>query len=428
MELLYHYLWKHRLLKKRLLTTRGQEVEVVSVGTHNQNAGPDFSGARIRIDGNEWAGNVEIHVKASDWHAHHHDRDAAYGNVILHVVGINDTEISDGRGGIIPQIEVEFPPTFANLYARLAEKISEVECESFLGELPGLVAVDWLETLAVERMQRKAQGVIDILKFTGGDWERTCFVMLARSFGFSLNNEPFEMLARSLPLNILAHHSDDVFQLEALLFGQAGMLDSSEHIFDEYFQQLCREYYFLARKYGLRPMRRDLWKFSRTRPGNFPTRRIALLARTLSGGFSLMAQLIDRNFDCEHAREIFNWKLDGYWSEMLDFDRPGMRLSSSLSADNIRLLLINFAAPMIYAYGATHADPEMAERGLDIWRDLDPENNSIVRRWQTAGLGCNCATDSQALIQLRKEYCDRNRCLDCRFGHHLLRKSFVHPT
>lgn len=423
MEMVYQYMWKHRLIGEKA-TTDGRRVEVISPGRHNTDAGPDFYGARIRIGGEEWAGTVEVHVKASDWHRHGHESDPAYDNVILHVVGINDARIPDRRGGFIPQVVVSFPEPFIHMYSRLAEKISEVACADRLCSLPALTVTSWLETLAVERMQQKSRRIIDTLTLVEGDWERACFITFARALGFSLNSEPFEMLARSVPLSVLAKHSDDIMQLEAILFGQAGMLDQSVNIFDEYYQSLCREYGFLARKYGLRPMRRDLWKFSRTRPQNFPTRRIAILARALHGGFSLLSRILDRHCDGETAAELFAWKIEGYWETRFDFDRPASGLSPKLADTATSLLVINFIAPLLYAYGSWRGDVDMAERGLDIWRDTDAENNKIIRTWKTCGINCDDAAQSQALIQLRKEYCDRNRCLDCRFGHALLRDAY----
>lgn len=423
MELLYHYLWKHRLLGENIVTVDGREIEVVCPGIHNNDAGPDFSAARIRVDGQEWCGNVEIHVRASDWIRHGHDRDAAYDSVILHVVGINDSVITDKNGKRIPQVIATFPESFVQLYARLSENINDSACEALLSALPSLLVTDWLDSLAVERMQTKSRRILDALDYLDGDWERVCFVALARALGFGLNSDPFEMLARSVPLRVMARHSDDIMQLEAVLFGQAGMLDTSIHIFDEYYQRLCREYFFLARKYGLRPLKRDIWKFARTRPQNFPTRRIALLARALKGGFSLLSRVIDRNCRIEEMRKCFDWTLDGYWLDHFDFDVPGNHLPAGLSENNVDLLLINFAAPLIYAYGAYQGDADTAGRGLDIWSGLEAENNSVIRRWQKAGIGCSCATDSQALLQLRREYCDRHRCLECRFGHALLREA-----
>lgn len=423
MEAVYQYMWKHGLVAKKLPAVDGRTIEIIYPGRHNTDAGPDFVGARLKIGGQEWAGNVEIHVKASDWHRHRHDTDPAYDNVILHVVGINDTLISDKNGDKLPQTVITFPETFIHLYSRLSENITDNPCGNRLKDLSPLTVTGWLESLSVERMQQKSQRILDTVKFVGGDWQRACFITLARALGFSLNSEPLEMLARSLSLSIAAKHSDNILQLEALLFGQAGMLDSSVNIFDEYYQSLCREYFFLARKYGLRPMRRDLWKFARTRPQNFPTRRIAVLAKALSGGFSLLSSIIDPVCNNETAEALFNWELDGYWSNHLDFDKPGVRLPATLSDTSRRLLAINLAAPILYAYGAWRGDAEMSERGLDIWHDADAENNSIVRKWAKDGIRCCSASDSQAVLQLQKEYCDRKRCLECRFGHALLRKA-----
>lgn len=435
MEQVYQYIWKHKLwdcrrnyagrnLEADLLTVDGRKVEVIYQGRHNTDAGPDFMGARLRIDNQIWVGNVEIHVKASDWKRHRHSEDPAYDNVILHAVGIDDMRIPYPYGGMIPQTVLTFPETFIGLYARMASKIAAVECEDIIRDVNNPTKICWLENLTVERMHRKSSHILDIVKLVDGDWQRACFIVLARALGFSLNAEPMEILARSIPLSVLAKHSDNLVQLEALLFGQAGMLDTSVHIFDEYYQQLCREYFFLARKYDLRPMRRDVWKFARTRPQNFPTRRIALLACALRGGFSLMASILDAGCDPSSASDLFNWRLEGYWSDNIDFDQPSVRLPETLSQQARELLVINLAAPLLFAYGAWRGDGDMAERGLDLWRNSRAENNQIIRQWTAAGIKAETAADSQALIQLRNEYCERSRCRECRFGHALLRKAF----
>lgn len=421
MERLYQYLWKQRMMGCRLHTVRGEDVEIRYAGRHNNDAGPDFLGARLRIGTQEWAGNVEIHVRASDWHHHHHDGDPAYDNVILHVVGVDDTRIQGPDGVEIPQVVAAFPESFFRMYRVLSERINSVPCEPYASEIPGLLRADWLSTLAVERIQRKASRIIDCADSLRGDWNQACFVSLARALGFNLNGDPFEMMARTLPLNIVSHHSDDIHQIEALLFGQAGMLDTSLHIFDEYYQSLSREYFFLARKYGLRPMNRSLWKYARTRPQNFPHRRIALLCRALLDGFTLLGDLLDRQKDPDGIRELFGWRPDGYWEEHADFDLPG-HADAPLSGTALDLLMINFTAPMLYAYGATHGDPDVCDRALDIWYDTPAENNTYIRQWKQAGLSADNAADSQALLQLRREYCDNSRCLDCRFASSLLRR------
>lgn len=416
MEKLYQYLWKNKLLGKSFNLNDSRPIEIINPGVLNNNAGPDFLNARIRIEGKEWFGNIEIHVKASDWFLHNHHNDPAYDSVLLHVVAINDHTITRKNGDVIPQLTASFPQEFFNLYSALSNEIASVRCAHNLKNFSHLHREDFLESLAVERIQSKAQRILDILQNLGGDWQQTCFVSLARALGFNLNGDPFEILARSLPLNILHRHSDSLLQLEAILFGQAGMLDMSQHIFDEYYQSLCREYYFLARKYNLKPMRREIWKYARTRPANFPHRRIALLAKILLGGFSLLSDILESNGDPAKITEIFNWKAEGYWLSHIDFDREQPMTPTFLGDSSINLLMINFIAPIIYARAASYGDYEMAEKGLDLWNALPPESNTFIREWKKLGFDCHCAARSQALLQLRKEYCDKNRCLDCRFA------------
>lgn len=422
MEKLYQYLWKHRMLGRSLTLDDGASLEIVDPGRLNMDAGPDFSNARLRIDGTDWAGNVEIHVRASDWYRHGHDRDRAYDSVALHVVAVSDTEIRRADGRVIPQLTATFPESFFAMYSTLCEGIANVKCSSQISELPQLVREDWLETLAMERLQMKARRILDLASACGGDWERVCFITLARALGFGLNGEPFEIMARSVPLAYLNRHADNLMQLESILFGQAGMLDSSENIFDEYYQSLCREYYFLARKYCLRPMRRDLWKYARTRPGNFPHRRVALLAAISEGGFRLMSRILEAAGDMEKTKSLFEVELSSYWHNHLMFGGDCGTAPALLGEGSILLLMVNMVAPILYAHGAFLGEAEDAEKGVDLWKQLKPESNTFIRYWKALGFDCADASRSQALLQLRREYCDAGRCLDCRFGHWLLRE------
>lgn len=406
---------------KKLHASGGSEVEVIDPGCLNTDAGPDFFNSKIRIDGVMWAGNVEIHVRASDWNRHGHSDNPAYDDVMLHVVGISDCRIKRRDGTYIPQVEITMPEDFFRSYANLSAECEGVKCATSLGGISRLEQTDWLESLSMERLQAKASRVADILKFTGNDWEQTCFVILARALGFGLNGDPLEMLARSLPLKYLHHHSDNPLQLQALLFGQAAMLDSSIHIFDEYYQLLCREYYFLARKYGLRPMRAGLWKYSRTRPQNFPHRRLAFLAKACEGGFSMFSKIIGVKGDAETAATLFDWHLEGYWHDHFSFDVPARSVSDTLSATSVTLLIINVVAPLLYAYGSMRGEERIAERGVALLEELPAESNGIVRQWRMSGIKAENAWRSQGLLHLKKEYCDRRKCLYCRFGHHLLR-------
>ncbi len=400
----------------------GAPVEVIDPGHHNMDSGPDFFNSKVRIGGQEWAGNVEIHVKASDWYRHGHQDDPAYDNVVLHVVAVSDRRVSRSDGSLIPQVEVTMPEDFFREYSRLSSPGGDLRCAGKILDIPRINLEDWLETLSVERIQKKAGKVAEIHANTGGDWQQTCFIMLARALGFGLNSDPFEILARSVPLRVLHHHSDNPAQIQAILFGQAAMLDSSLHIFDEYYQLLCREYYFLARKYGLRPMSSGLWKYARTRPQNFPHRRIAFLAKCCEGGFSLFSSLIGAGSDEEKLRVILGWSLAGYWHDHFSFDVEARSAACTLSQSSVDLLMINAVAPILYAYGSMRGDPDLAEKGLDLLAKLPPESNTITRMWESQGLKADSAMRSQALIHLRKEYCDARKCLYCRLGNNILRR------
>ena len=423
MEKLYHYLWKTGIRGNEFVDVDGHRIEVIDPGIHNQDSGPDFFNSKLKINGIEWIGNVEIHEKASDWFRHGHSTDPAYDNVILHVVAVSDKRVSRHDGSLIPQIELTFPEKFFNTYASLAEGKDFVKCGAMLRNLPQLNKTDWLESLAIERMQHKASKVKEIFDLTQGDWEQTCFIMLARGLGFGLNGDPFELLAKSIPLKILHHHSDNLFQIEALLFGQAGMLDSSLHIFDDYYQGLCREYYFLARKYGLRPLSPGIWKYSRTRPQNFPHRRIAFLAFSAYGGFSLFTKILEAASQIDKLMETFRLRAEGYWKSHYAFDTETINAPTELSRSSRTLLIINVGVPLIYSYAASVGRLELGEQAVALLLQLPAEVNSIVKQWQNLGFEAQDASRSQALIHLRKEYCDKNKCIYCRFGHHFLRKS-----
>lgn len=423
MEKLYQYLWQHGMLGRRLTSYDGQEVKIIFPGVLNTDAGPDFQNARIFIGDTEWAGAVEIHVNASDWFKHNHHLDPVYDSVALHVVAIDDARVKRKNGDIIPQVAVTFPRSFYHLYALLSNNSPGVRCASIIPALSKLTITDWLESLCVERMQEKSSRILDQHRNIAGDWQQTCFITFARALGFGINAVPFEMMARSIPINFLARHSDSLFQIEAILFGQAGMLDSSINIFDEYYQNLCREYYFLARKYNLKPIRRELWKFARTRPGNFPHRRIAYLARFFNGGFSMLDKIIGNRENIDKIKDIFDIELSDYWISHQSFGCDSGNAPSALSKSSINLLMINLAAPLIYAHAAYYGDLESAEKAFDIWNELPAENNMYIRGWSAAGISPQNAAQSQALIHLRKSFCDSGKCLECRFGHACLRTS-----
>lgn len=420
MERLMQYLWQHRLWPQELLlTTDGRSVRIIDPGQLNTNSGPDFFNAKIAISGHIWAGDVEIHVKASDWHRHHHDGDPAYDSVILHVVDRDDASITRSNGETIPQLCMQCTPEFSRRYDDLVCRADiSLPCAAEIPSIPPLHLTSWLSSLAFERLYDKEERITSLLARLHGDWESTCYVTLARSLGFSVNGEPFERLALSLPLIFIGKHSDSLTSIEALLFGQSGLLESAPDA-DPYVALLKREYAFLAHKFGLRAPEGLGWKMARMRPPMFPQRRIALLASMLHGGFRIMSRLLDvKSF--EDVRLIFSCELPEYWRSRYTFGAPSSRPVAPLSTDSVRLLAINAVIPLLYAYGVTHDDTALSDRAVDMLQQLPAEKNSVVDLFARAGVPVRDAFASQAVIQLRRRYCEQRKCLYCRIGHRLL--------
>ncbi len=430
MEQIFQLLWRSRMLGLPLSLETGESVRVIDPGTLNRDSGPDFFNAKVKIDGKTWAGNIEIHMKASDWHRHGHSSDPAYDNVILHVVADSDTRIRRNDGSEIPQMHVALPQDFYKTFAYLTSANNSIRCAHRLHEVDSLRRSDWIETLTIERLQHKAARIEESLRKSNGDWNAACFITLARALGFGLNGIPFEMLAESINLNHLRRHSDNILQMEAIFFGQAGLLDPMMNMADQRYQLMCREYQFLARKYSLHPIPRTSWKFSRTRPQNLPYRRIALLAKAMAETPDLLNRILQTEGDEDRLRPLFQWQVDGYWSRRLTFGSDAQTDANppSLSEGSINILLINVAAPILYAYALLYSDQDMKESAIALLMGLPPEKNAILRGWQELGFKAKDAGMSQALIHLRKEYCDRNECLRCRFGHHVLRSTIKIDT
>lgn len=406
-------------------STDGTTVEIIEPGIHNRDAGPDFSAAIIRTGGADWAGNVEIHVKASDWKRHGHDSDTAYDTVILHVVGVDDARVNRTDGSEILQVCVAPPAGFYERYAILTEKIDTPTCLPWLSSIPKLNRSDWLSSLGMERLHEKASYIKSLLASGNGDWQQAIFITMARALGFGLNGVPFELLAKSLPLNFVMRHRDNILQVEALVFGQAGMLKEESYPYDDYFMVLRREYLFLKNKYNLTPISEGLWKYSRTRPQNFPHRRLAILATMLSEGMQLYSQLLEAAGDYDLLMSTLDASASPYWATHSRFgEAPGKwPFPVRLSTASKEIVMINVMAPFYYAYGSLTGDADIAEKGYDLLQHIKGERNSITDLWKRHGLDSENAFYSQALIGLRRNYCDRSRCLDCRFGHWLLRRA-----
>lgn len=423
MEKLMQYVWKHRLWRSEdMVTNTGKKVRVVDPGLLNTDAGPDFFNAKIEIDGHMWVGNVEMHYRATDWKRHHHDSDKAYDSVILHVVAKDDAPVRRTNGELIPQLVLEVSPQFNADYASLVGATIEVPCATKIKQVPHLTIVEWVEGLAFERLHGKVERIHQLLDSFNGSWEDVCYVTLARNFGFGINNDAFERLARRTPLRLLGKHSDSVLQIEALLFGQAGMLDAQKPGMDSYYNQLCTEYAFLSNKFQLTPMEKESWKLFRIRPQNFPYRRIAMLAQFIEGGFRMMNRILDAEGEKE-MRSLFEVELSGYWTKHYTFGKPNERATATLSRSSIDIILINTVAPLLYAYGELTGNYEMTDKAIKLLEDLRAESNSIVSHFVAYGIDCPDALTSQALVQLKREYCDARKCIYCKIGHHLLSKA-----
>lgn len=420
MEKLLQYVWAHRLwAPSEMRTTDGEHVDIIDQGTLNSVSGPDFFNAKVKIGDKMWAGDVEIHVRASDWYRHNHEGDSSYDSVVLHVVHRSDADVFRTNGEKIPQIELPCAHDFNIRYRDLVDNpLAELKCGAELALMDGIYLADWLETLAIERLQRKAMQVATLAGKSYSDWSSAIYVVLARALGFGVNAEPFERLAQAVPLRCLRRHTDSPPTIEGLLFGTAGFLSDPALVHkDPYIDRMIEEYQFFSKKYGIDELRNAGWRFG-TRPTNMPYRRIATLAAMICDGFPAGHRLLSAA-NAEEARKIFQFDIMGFWSRRYTFDKPTARSPRALSDGSINTLLINVAAPAQYAYDNLYLRGENC-RALELLQSLPPEDNSITRLFERAGVKCRDAFTSQALIELRRSYCEPRKCLYCRIGHKIL--------
>lgn len=426
MEHLLHYVWKHKLFPLKILqTTKGLPVEVIDPGLHNSNAGPDFFNAKLKIDGTLWVGNVEIHTHASDWFRHGHESDKTYDSVILHVVAEPDAEVCRSNGEVIPQLQLTCPEQIQTHYHELCAADQYPACYSVISSLPKLTIHSWLTALQTERLEQKARLIGERLKRCGSNWEDAFFITLARNYGFGLNGDAFEMWAGLLPFRAVDKHRNDLFQIEAFFFGMAGLLEETflkKEQEDDYSLRLRKEFRYLQRKFEItQVMDASLWSFLRLRPENFPHVRLAQLAYLYQKADKLFSRVLEVETLSE-VRAILRTRTSAYWKDHFMFGRPSPEREKTMGEGSLNLIVINTVVPFLYTYGLHKADDGMCERAGRFLEELKAENNHIIRSWSNAGLPVTSAADSQALIQLRKEYCDKRKCLYCRFGYEYLRK------
>ena len=435
MENLLHYVWKHRLFPLRpLVTTDGETVDVLDPGLHNSNAGPDFFNAKLRVDGVVWAGNVEIHAKSSDWHTHGHDRDAAYDSVVMHVVGRDDGDAFTSSGKRLRQLVLEIPEHVTRNYDELLRSDRYPPCHGVIKTLPRLTLHSFMSRLAAERLDRKRAEVEQRVERCRGSWEQALFMTMARGFGFGVNGDAFEEWGRSVPLAAASHHRDNAMQVEALFMGQAGLLDvinlpesrREAASNDEWFVRLAAEYKYLSRKFGLEPMPNGMWRFMRMRPQNSPCIRIAQMAEMYRSGRCNMAALLDcRSVD--DLRRLLRTGTTPYWETHYAFGSSPARRTKVLTEASADSLMINVVVPVFAAYARHRGDERLHARAVELLEALPPERNGVVSAWHDCGLTACTAADSQALIQLKRRYCERKDCLRCRFGFEMLRSGSYNP-
>ena len=420
MELLLHYVWKHRLFPlKQLTTVDGKSLEIIDTGIANNDAGPDFFNAKIKIEGVLWVGNVEIHERTSDWKRHHHDTDCAYDSVILHVASDIDDNVYRTDGEPIPQMELHYPDYLLEHYNELVNSAAYPPCYKIVPSLSKLLLHSWMNSLQVERLEQKTHQISARLKEAGGNWPDAFFVTLARNFGFGTNSDAFEIWAKSIPLRAVDKHRDDLKHIEAIFFGQAGLLENAEA--DEYVELLTSEYNYLKHVFGMKASDNICWKLMRMRPGNFPHVRIAQLANIYfrsQGLFSVLMEL-------DTIKSIHDAILCGtspYWDTHYVFGEVSPRRVKSMSNSSIDLIIINTVVPFLYAYGKYTGSEKLISRAGRFLEELKAENNYITRMWKECGLEAEHAGDSQALIQLKKNYCDVRKCLFCRIGYEYFKK------
>ena len=415
-ERLLQYLWQFRYFNSsELMSVCGKNIQLIHQGTVNTNQGPDFSEGKVIIDGTLWIGSIELHLKTSDWNRHQHDTDSNYNNVILHVVWEHDCQFKDS----VPVLELRsrVPKVLLEKYEQLLYSQTFIPCENSFDTLPEIIVSAWLDRMAVERIEQKAQHTIKVLEATNNHWEETFWRSLARNFGYKVNAEVFFEMAETIPLTVVSKHKNQIHQLEALLMGQVGLLN---HRFSEaYPNMLKKEYKFLRKKYGLSSVSQPVF-FLRMRPQNFPTLRLAQLAMLIHESKHLFS-FMKNSKSLDDARCALRVTANDYWHYHYRFDEKTTFAKKHLGEAMISNIITNTIIPTLYGYGSYHKDRSFCEKAVTWMHQLAAENNAITKPFSNLGIKNKNAWISQALIQLKSAYCDQKRCLDCAIGNALLK-------
>jgi len=417
-----HFVWQHHLFQPDKLETKdGQSLEIIHPGLKNIDSGPDFFNAKIKLNGTLWAGNIEIHKDEMDWYRHGHQDDETYNNVILHVVDKTKGETLTSKGRSVPVWKIKYSKTLTDRYQSLFFNKKWIACEDHLKDIDPIVMTQWIERMLIERLEEKSELINHLLDAENNDWDQVFFIILSRSFGFGLNALPFELLAKQTPLKILLKHSDQLFQLEAILFGQAGWLKSPSKT-DDYIRSLQKEYHFLSEKYKLIPIESHLWKFLRLRPSNFPTIRLAQLAKVINISKGLFEKL-HSGVDNKYVQHILDVKASEYWDNHYQFGTTSSRKSTKhLGSLSQQIIIYNTIFPYLFVYHTKNNNQIKKEKIIDALYNQPAEKNSITMKWEQAGVKIENEAQAQALIFLKNHYCNHKKCLNCRIGHKVLTK------
>ena len=420
-ESFLHYIWQFQYFDKTdLVTTQGELIQVFHPGIKNIHAGPDFSDARIKIGALEWRGSVEIHINATGWVEHHHQTDAAYERVILHVVWTEDKIIRRGDGSVMPTLVLKNRVDTAlwNRYRRLITAGEEIPCSHSLHKISPVIRHSMLDRTMLQRLEAKAGIVLGLLEKNKNDWDETAYQLLARNFGFKVNAEPFQQLATALPYKVIMKHANRQDQVEALLFGVAGFLENVKE--DAYTSALMQEYSVLSRKYNLerKMLHKTQWRFLRLRPANFPTLRLAQFASFLTTSKNLFATLSHSTY--KQLKEWLSVEQSDYWKHHYQFGKA-VKTVSSLGTGSIHTILINTVTPLLVAYGRKQDDQQYVDRAVNLLQEIPAEKNSITRLYDSLGMDVKTSFDSQALIELYSFFCKKRRCLECSIGASLIK-------
>jgi hypothetical protein len=419
-EELLQYIWLTGLFNtNNLQTTNGQDIIILKRGKLNTDSGPDFSHARIKIDDTEWIGHVEIHIDSDDWYKHKHHLDKAYNNTILHVVLYYRKDVNREDGSIVPCIEISnrIHADMIDRYLLLKSSVQWVPCASFLNRIDQLTINQMLDRALINRVERKTNQVNDWLEKAKNDWHTAFYIAVARSFGFGTNSEAFEQMASQIPLPILSKHISYPEQVEALLFGIAGFLDTEPK--DLYERGLRDEWEFFRIKYGLQDLHSNSFKFMRMRPGNFPTLRIAQFAALVADSNHLLSRVTEED-DLNKIISYFQVKASDYWKTHYKFGKTVKAHNVSLTLSAIRIIIINAVVPVLYSYGKRNGDELISNKAINLLYQLPSESNHIITKWSQFGLHSRTAFDSQALLELKKNNCDERKCLSCKIGNKVM--------